>query len=551
MEYYSKCTSPAEAKYHSYELETLAVVNATKYFRHYLQGRKFVVYTDCNSLKASRTKMELTPRVHRWWGFLQSFEFDIEYRKGERMAHVDFLSRNPLSEGNKCVDKIIEKRINLTEVTDNWLVSEQQRDPEIINISSKLRNNELPENLNKTFELRKGILHRKIQRNGKTRCLPVIPRAFRWAVINHVHESVMHLGWEKTLDKAYGYYWFENMTKYVRRFVENCITCKLAKPPNGKVQAELHPIPKIEIPWHTVHIDITGKMSGKNDLKEYVIVLIDAFTKFVYFYHTLNIDTESCIKAVKSVVALFGLPTRIIADQGRCFASSGFRNFCSAQKIQLHLIATGASRANGQVERVMSTLKTMLTAVETSQRSWQEALAEVQLAMNCTANRVTKFSALELLIGKEARPFGLLSINEEDNDVDREQIRIQAKENMENNARYDKQRFDKNKAKIMKHNVGDHVLLKNEERHQTKLDPKFKGPFEVIKVLDGDRYELKSLVNKRTYKYSHEWLRALPNRQIINELNEEFDGLSDGDSQEGNELIDGVSKRAPVSQEGN
>lgn len=182
------------------------------------------------------------------------------------------------------------------------------------------------------------------------------------------------------------------MSKYARRFVENCITCKLAKPPVGKMQAELHPIPKVDIPWHTVHIDITGKMSGKNDLKEYVIVLVDAFTKFVYFHHTLKIDTESSIKAVKAVVCLFGVPTRIVADQGRNFASAGFREFCASQKIELHLIATGASRANGQVERVMSTLKSMLTAVETSQRSWQDALTEVQLAMNCTANRVTKVS---------------------------------------------------------------------------------------------------------------------------------------------------------------
>jgi hypothetical protein len=34
IEYYSKRTSPAESRYHSYELETLAVVNAIKYFRH-------------------------------------------------------------------------------------------------------------------------------------------------------------------------------------------------------------------------------------------------------------------------------------------------------------------------------------------------------------------------------------------------------------------------------------------------------------------------------------------------------------------------------------
>ncbi|XP_033314702.1 uncharacterized protein LOC117214918 [Bombus bifarius] len=56
VEYYSKRTSPAESRYHSYELETLAVVNAVKHFRHYLHGREFLVVTDCNSLKASSYK---------------------------------------------------------------------------------------------------------------------------------------------------------------------------------------------------------------------------------------------------------------------------------------------------------------------------------------------------------------------------------------------------------------------------------------------------------------------------------------------------------------
>nr|XP_033199277.1 uncharacterized protein LOC117161683 [Bombus vancouverensis nearcticus]XP_033204812.1 uncharacterized protein LOC117165556 [Bombus vancouverensis nearcticus] len=56
VEYYSKRTSPAESRYHSYELETLAVVNAVKHFRHYLHGREFLVVTDCNSLKASSSK---------------------------------------------------------------------------------------------------------------------------------------------------------------------------------------------------------------------------------------------------------------------------------------------------------------------------------------------------------------------------------------------------------------------------------------------------------------------------------------------------------------
>ena len=164
-----------------------------------------------------------------------------------------------------------------------------------------------------------------------------------------------------------------------------------------------NPIPKTSIPWHTVHVDITSKLSGKSDLKEYVIVLVDAFTKFVYLYHTCKIDSSSTVKAPKSAILLFGSPRRVIADQGRCFTGKEFQDFCQGKRIKLHLIATGASRANGQVEHIMGTLKNMYTAVETTGRLWQETIGEIQLALNCTTNRVTKSSPLELLIGKTVR----------------------------------------------------------------------------------------------------------------------------------------------------
>jgi len=45
----------------------------------------------------------------------------------------------------------------------------------------------------------------------------------------------------------------------------------------------------------------------------------------------------------------------------------------------------------------------------------------------------------------------------------------------------------------------------------------------VAELLEGDRYLLKSLTSKRTYKYSHESLRRLPDEQISDETIEESD----------------------------
>jgi len=113
---------------------------------------------------------------------MQSFNFDIQYRPGSKMSHVDFFSRNPLP--LKMSSQVPIKRVQLSEITENWLLAEQQRDPETSSIISKIQNDEIEESIAKSYELRSKMLFRKIQRSGKTRCLPVIPRAFRWQTMS-------------------------------------------------------------------------------------------------------------------------------------------------------------------------------------------------------------------------------------------------------------------------------------------------------------------------------------------------------------------------------
>ncbi|XP_048270222.1 uncharacterized protein LOC125387111 [Bombus terrestris] len=96
VEYYSKKTSSAESRYHSYDIETLAVVNAVKRYHHYLHGREFIVATNCNSMKViviPSNKLNLDDKVIQIVGLLRKFNFDVMYREGK---HVDFHSRNSI-----------------------------------------------------------------------------------------------------------------------------------------------------------------------------------------------------------------------------------------------------------------------------------------------------------------------------------------------------------------------------------------------------------------------------------------------------------------------
>lgn len=143
-------------------------------------------------------------------------------------------------------------------------------------------------------------------------------------------------------------------------------------------------------------MDITGKMETSDD-RQYVIVTIDAFTKYVLFYYATNKNPHSTLAALKRTVHLFGTPVQIVVDGGREFLGE-FIIYCDQIGIDVHAIAPGVSRANGQVERVIATLKNTLVMIKNYEtEEWHTTLEELQLALNCTSHRVTGVAPLTLL----------------------------------------------------------------------------------------------------------------------------------------------------------
>jgi len=65
--------------------------------RDYLEGYRFTVVTDHQSLKWLQRLESPTGRLGRWVFELQQFDFDIRYRKGALNKVADALSRQPES----------------------------------------------------------------------------------------------------------------------------------------------------------------------------------------------------------------------------------------------------------------------------------------------------------------------------------------------------------------------------------------------------------------------------------------------------------------------
>ncbi|XP_055858752.1 uncharacterized protein LOC129921099 [Episyrphus balteatus] len=135
--YYSRKTTPDESKYQSYELEALAVVEATDRFRQYLLGKHFLIVFDCEALKTTMKKKEMIPRIARWWLRMQEYDGKVVHRAGKQMTHVDALSRNPCEPAKppEVVDMNVFK-INIEET--DWVYSLQLQDKEVADIAKVL-----------------------------------------------------------------------------------------------------------------------------------------------------------------------------------------------------------------------------------------------------------------------------------------------------------------------------------------------------------------------------------------------------------------------------
>lgn len=60
---------------------------------------------------------ELLPRIARWLLQLQEYTFTVQYRPGNRLQHVDALSRNPSATENRRKSLLCE----LNKPTGSWV----------------------------------------------------------------------------------------------------------------------------------------------------------------------------------------------------------------------------------------------------------------------------------------------------------------------------------------------------------------------------------------------------------------------------------------------
>lgn len=495
--YFSKQTTFEQQKYHSFELETLAVVMSVQKFRHYLFGRKFTIITDCSAVVSTFKKAELNPRIGRWVMELSAYDYDIKHRTNQQLRHADALSRNPIPENDSslCSDKLHINFINITE--GDWLLAAQEVDKDIKAIKEILASGDVQNNKQvfQQYELKGGKVYKSTAYGPRW----VVPENARFQILRLNHDDMGHFAFDKTYESVARQYWFPRMRRFIKKYVKNCLNCLFHKTTENKKPGFLNPIPKIARPFHTIHIDHLGPFVKSGKGNTHIFVIIDAFTKFILIFPVKNTKTCYVIDALLDMIKHFGVPRRVISDRGTAFTSNKFRAFCNSRGMTHYLNAVGLPRGNGQVERynrtILDSLSTMGSDLEDDE--WDENLPNIQLGLNGTVNKALGAAPSEVLMGY--RVSGQIAFVPEDipEDIDVTALRKKVCDNYPVYQARQKEQFDVRRRAPDVFQAGDLVLLRITSAQATgasrKLQPKWRGPFRISKVLGNDRYEVRDI----------------------------------------------------------
>lgn len=355
-------------------------------------------------------------------------------------------------------------------------------------------------------------------------------------------KKIGHLAVEKTQEKIHRHYWFPDMKKKIESFIRNCIKCITYAAPVRTAERRLYCIKKEPVPFDTIHMDHFGPLPTVTSKRKHILSIVDGFSKHNKLFSVLSTSTQEVLRCMEKYFDFFDRPRRVITDQATCFTSLEFAAKMKEWNIEHVKIAVGSPQANGQVERVNRTMKAMLGKITepVDHADWAQKLAQVEYALNNTKHSTTGFSPCELLFGVNQRGRVPDELTEYlDNQYhseparDLNAIRSVAAGAIAQKQAYSEQRAAESSVPVREYEVGDFVVITNVDvsvGKNKKLIPKYRGPYEVYKVIGHDRYAIRDVNNcqltQRPYDNVVEAARMRPWAEKLNASIESVSSVS-------------------------
>ena len=357
--FHSRALTDVEGRYAQIEKEALAVTWSCERFSDYLVGKTFKIQADHKPLiplLGSKDLDSLPPRIQRYRMRLMRFSYTIEHVPGKDLCAADTLSRAPLpyvtaadKQFQEDVYLFVNQVVESLPATDSRReeIRKHQEEDRICQQVVQFCKEGWPERVKGPLRLYQPHAAELTVINGLLLkgCQLVIPLALRDEMLDRIHTG--HQGITKCRARARQAVWWPGILRQIEEIVLNCAVC--AK--NQRQRAEpMIPSNLPEYPWQKVATDLFQFKSH-----QYLIV-VDYYSRFIEIAKLTSTTSQAIISHLKSIFSRYGIPERLISDNGPQYSSAEFADFASQYGFDHITSSPHYPQANGEAERAVATV---------------------------------------------------------------------------------------------------------------------------------------------------------------------------------------------------
>lgn len=488
--YASRALAKHERNYTPFLLEMMAAVWAMGHFDSYLRGRKFTLFSDHRPLENLATVHKKT--LNRLQEAMLEYDFVIKHKSGDEMP-ADFLSRNVLAS---------------IDVFNEDLPKLQKEDKFISAVRNFIMWGQLPQNKAQAVHVQKvapecflenDIVWRRLTRyDAQPRSVLLVPAKLTAALVREAHGQILtgHDGVFKTRERLLQSYYWPNMDADIIQHIRGCRRCQERRIDDRPQPHLLTPLPQCSAINQRVHVDLFGPLKTSESGKKYILVMTDAFSKYVEIVAAPNKEAETISLAIfNRWICRFGCPLEIVSDGGKEFVNKISQELYKLLGIKHSSTTAYNPKCNAQVERCNQTVaKYLASFVNSTTLDWELYLAPLAFSYNTSLHRTTKATPYALTYGEEARipSFPTPDVQRhygESSPAEWYQRLRQARQLATQHSFVSTERNEKDynrEAQSAKYVEGQLVWLHEENflNKNRKLAPKWSGPYKIVKVFN-------------------------------------------------------------------
>ena len=218
-------------------------------------------------------------------------------------------------------------------------------------------------------------------------------------MMHHGHAAIDKMG------KAAEAFRWPGMYREIQEKSENCPSCRAAGK-NLRTQLSITEVNRLEIltePNQEIQLDFAGPIKLKTRGDVYILVAVDRFSKCPTAHICKNTDTRTVMKFLTKLLSDNGTPQTIRTDNGSCFKSHEFKQFCAGEKIKRIRCTPNLHTGTGFVERTLRTIKSLTRAKLEDGLTFEESVQLAIKTIRQTSHSKLNMTPFQLYFGRKPR----------------------------------------------------------------------------------------------------------------------------------------------------